>query len=326
MIRLVVREFDAYDEALPCADGHRVLRGRQQRDWRLAIVDLHGVGVTRGRAGAASIYSAAGSAGLFSFLIPLTRHDQLLIDGHRFDRQTIAWLAPGRVFHIDSRQPASWLSVTISKELLMSWFASHEDEGDPVLLNRNLVGSASRPIAELIRLTQRLFRADVQCPGGLCGPAVQNAARAEILDATLRTLLSVKSDRAVGRPAIRRAQVLDRALGLMRSMGDEQVYTEDLCRAAGVSERTLRNVFYEHFGIAPHRYLMIARLNRVRAAIREAGPGDTISSICADAGIWDFGRFAHQYRELFGVLPSQHLAVNRPVSRNKPFPRRAACA
>ena len=163
-------------------------------------------------------------------------------------------------------------------------------------------------------------------PGGLCGPAVENAARAEILDATLRTLLPVKSDRAVGRPAIRRAQVLDRALGLMRSMGDEQVYTEDLCRAAGVSERTLRNVFYEHFGIAPHRYLMIARLNRVRAAIREAGPGDTISSICADAGIWDFGRFAHQYRELFGVLPSQHLAVNRPVSRNKPFPRRAACA
>ena len=29
----------------------------------------------------------------------------------------------------------------------------------------------------------------------------------------------------------------------MRSMGDEQVYAEDLCRAAGVSERTLRNVF-----------------------------------------------------------------------------------
>jgi AraC family transcriptional regulator, ethanolamine operon transcriptional activator len=321
MIRLVVREFDEYDEALPCADGHRILRGRQQRDWRLAIVDLHGVRLMRGWAGAASIYSGTGSAGLFSFLIPLTRHDQVLIDGHHFDRQTIAWLAPERVFHIDSRQPASWLSVTISKELLMSWFASHEDQGDAVLLNRNLVGFASRPIAGLIRLTQRLFRAD-----GLCGPAVQNAARTEIVDATLRTVLPVKSDRTVGRPAIHRAQVLDRALGLMRSMGDEQVYTEDLCRAAGVSERTLRNVFYEHFGIAPHRYLMIERLNRVRGAIREAGPGDTISSICADAGIWDFGRFAHQYRELFGVLPSQHLAVNRSVLQNKPFPRRAACA
>jgi len=324
VIRLVVREFDAYDEALPCADGHRVLRGRQERDWRLALVDLRGVGVMRGRAGGASIFSGAGSAGLFTCVIPLTRHDQLLIDGHRFDRQTLAWLAPGRVFHIDSRQPASWLSVTISKDVLMSWFASHEDEGHPVLLNRNFVGSASRPIAELIRLTQRLFRADV--PRGLCGPAVENAARAEILDATMRTLLSVKFHRAVGRPAIRRAQVLDRALSLMRSMGDEQVCSEDLCRAAGVSERTLRNVFYEYFGIAPHKYLMMARLNRVRVAIREAGPGETISSICADAGIWDFGRFAQQYRELFGVLPSQALAVNRPVSRQKPFVRRAACA
>ena len=148
-------------------------------------------------------------------------------------------------------------------------------------------------------------------------PASGYAARAEVLDATLRTLLPVSSDRAVGRPAIHRAHILDRALGLMRSVGDEPVRTEDLCRVTGVSERTLRNVFYEHFGLAPHQYLMIARLNSVRAAIREAGPGDTISSICADAGIWDFGRFAHQYRELFGVLPSQHLAVNRP--------RAAAC-
>ena len=326
MIRLVFPEFDAYDEALPCAHGHRVLRGRPQRDWRLAIVDLHGVRLMMGRAGAASIYSGAGSAGLYSMVIPLTRHDHVLVDGHRLNTETIAWMAPGRVFHIDSRQPASWLSVTISRELLMSWLASNEDDGDPVLLNRNVVRLASRPIAELTHLAQRLFQADTQRAGESCAPAVEHAARVEVLDTTLRALLPLSSDRTAGRPAIQRAQVLDRALGLMRAMGDEPVYTEDLCRAAGVSERTLRNVFYEHFGIAPHRYLTIARLNRVRAAIREAGPGDTISSICADAGIWDFGRFAHQYRELFGVLPSQHLAVNRPVSRHKPFARGAACA
>jgi AraC family transcriptional regulator, ethanolamine operon transcriptional activator len=326
MVRLVVREFDAYDEALPCADGHRVLRGPPQRDWSLASVDLPGVTLMRGQAGAASIYRGAGSANLFSLVIPLTRHDEVFIDGRRFDGQTVAWVAPERVFHIDSRQPASWLSITIRKELLMSWFTSHEDQADPVLLNRNLVRLASRPIAGLTRLALRLFRADALCPGEMWVRAVQSAARAEIVDATLRALLPLETDRTVGRPAIHRAQILDRALGLARSMGDEPVYTGDLCRAAGVSERTLRNVFYEHFGIAPHRYLMIARLNRVRAAIRDAGPGDTITSICADAGIWDFGRFAHQYRELFGVLPSEHLAVNRPVSRHKAFPRRAACA
>jgi AraC family transcriptional regulator, ethanolamine operon transcriptional activator len=326
MTTLVVPEFDEYDAALRSAHGHRVLRGPPRGDWRLTIVDLHGVRLMMGQAGAASIFSGAGSAGLYSVVIPLTRHDQLLVNGHRFDQQTIAWLAPERTFHIDSKQPAMWLSVTIPKELLMSWFGCHEDVGDLALLNRNLVGLASQPIAGLTSLVHRLFQAHAQYPAELCVPAVENAASAEVLDATLRTLLPLGRGRSAGRPAIHRAQVLDRALSLMRSMGDEQVYTEDLCRAAGVSERTLRNVFYEHFGIAPHRYLMIARLNRVRAAIREAGPGDTISSICADAGIWDFGRFAHQYRELFGVLPSQALAVNRPVSRHKPFARRAACA
>ena len=81
-----------------------------------------------------------------------------------------------------------------------------------MLLNRNLVGSASRPIAELIRLTQRWFRADA-ISGRVVRPCRRERGAAEILDATLRTLLSVKSDRAVGRPAIRRARVLDRALG-----------------------------------------------------------------------------------------------------------------
>jgi AraC family transcriptional regulator, ethanolamine operon transcriptional activator len=326
MIRLVVREFDEYDEALPCADGHRVLRGHPQRAWRLATIDVLGVRLMRTRDGAASIYSGAGMAGYFIFAIPLTRHEHVLVDGHRFDRQFSAWLTPDRVFHIDSRQPASWLSVTVPKELLMSSLASHADEADPLLLNRNVVKLAPPSIKGLILLAQRLFRTDALCPCERWGHALQNAVQAEIVDATLRALLPLPSERTVGRPAIERAQILDAALGLIGARGDEPVYTGDLCRVAGVSERTLRNVFYEYFGIAPHRYLMIARLNRVRTAIRDAGPGDTISSICADAGIWDFGRFAHQYRELFGVLPSQHLAVNRQVLRNRSFARRAACA
>jgi len=44
-----------------------------------------------------------------------------------------------------------------------------------------------------------------------------------------------------------------------------------------------------------------------RAAIRRAAPGETLTDICARFGVWDFGRFARQYRECFGVLPSQSL-------------------
>ncbi|MFD1692393.1 helix-turn-helix domain-containing protein [Azotobacter chroococcum] len=78
---------------------------------------------------------------------------------------------------------------------------------------------------------------------------------------------------------------------------------EDLCVAAGASERTLRNVFNHYLGMSPHRYLMMHRLHTIRGAILQARPGDTITDICAQYGVWDFGRFAGHYRTYFGELP-----------------------
>jgi AraC family ethanolamine operon transcriptional activator len=64
----------------------------------------------------------------------------------------------------------------------------------------------------------------------------------------------------------------------------------------------------------------------MRAAIHGARPGETISSICANHGIWDFGRFADQYRRLFGVLPSQNLADRRISALHERLPRASRLA
>ena len=104
MIRLVCANFDAYDEAMPNVHGRRVLRARQQRDWRLRTVDLQGLVLTMGRDGAASMYSGAGFARCFSVFVPLSLHDEITINGDRFDRHTIAWISPERMFHVDSRR------------------------------------------------------------------------------------------------------------------------------------------------------------------------------------------------------------------------------
>ena len=133
-----------------------------------------------------------------------------------------------------------------------------------------------------------------------------------LLGAVFEALLPINDQRHVGRPVKHGSSVLDCALGVIESGTDEPINSEDLAGAAGVSERTLRNVFYRNFGISPHRYLMVERLHRARVALHAARPGDTVSSICANLGLWDAGRFAARYRHLFGVLPSQDLALHRP--------------
>jgi AraC-like DNA-binding protein len=92
----------------------------------------------------------------------------------------------------------------------------------------------------------------------------------------------------------------------------ETVYLADLCAAGGVSERTLRTVFQETYGFSPVRYLKLRRLHQVRRALRRAdSESNTVQAVAQSHGIWHLGRFAVEYRELFGESPRETLRTFR---------------
>ena len=319
MYRLVTSQFEEFEDALRGVQGHFVLRSRKQTDWKLRVVDLNGVSLSFGQAGAAHIYNGAGLAGQFTFFVLLSRHEDFTLDGVQFDRRKIGWLVPEISFHAHARRPPTALSVTISGERVTSWLSSHPTKADAALLERNSVKLAGHSAAEFVRMAHRVFAWDRNSSMAGCNPATEKAARHALLGAVFEALLPRKDQKQIGRPVKHGSRVLDCALAVIESGTDEPINSDDLCRAAGVSERTLRNVFYRNFGISPHRYLMVEKLHRARSALHEARPGDTVSSICANLGLWDAGRFAARYRHLFGVLPSQDLAMHRtsPLDRHR---------
>jgi transcriptional regulator GlxA family with amidase domain len=78
-----------------------------------------------------------------------------------------------------------------------------------------------------------------------------------------------------------------------------------------VSERCLRSLFHEYYGVSPIRYLQLRRLNRVRATLRDVDPAKTnVTWVATHHGFWELGRFAAAYRELFGETPSRTLKDN----------------
>ena len=90
-------------------------------------------------------------------------------------------------------------------------------------------------------------------------------------------------------------------------MGD-RLYVTDLCKAAGVSERSLEYAFKEIMGMTPVAYLTRVRLHRVRQALLAAAPGSTtVSAEALNGGFWHFGEFSRAYRDCFGELPSETL-------------------
>src|SRR2546425_10106416 len=90
--------------------------------------------------------------------------------------------------------------------------------------------------------------------------------------------------------------------------GGEAVYLSDLCAVAGVGERTLRTVFQETYGMSPVQYLKLRRLHQVKRALRRADSDlNTVQSVANRFGIWHLGRFAVEYRALFGESPLETL-------------------
>lgn len=315
MVQMICSEFDEFEEALYGVQGRYVLRTRQQRDWQLNVVDLNGVALMSGREGAGTVYTGIGLPGYFNIFVPLTGHESTAVDGHAFNRRRVGWMVPNAMFHINAKSPASWLTVAMSCELVLRWAGVREDEFDFSLLQRNVVGNAQRNLGPLLWLARRLFHIDAHAPQALHNDSAEHAARMEVLDVVFRLLLPVDPVNAAPGHHRDHKDILRRALELLDTLEIQSVYTEDICQATCASERTVRNVFNEYLGMSPHRYLMIRRLHAIRCAIRHAAPEDTITTICARFGVWDFGRFASLYRQYFGTLPAQSLKAAKALAQ-----------
>jgi len=108
----------------------------------------------------------------------------------------------------------------------------------------------------------------------------------------------------------RHRRTVDRAETYCLENADRPVMVTEMCAALGVSERTLRNAFYEHKGMSPTQYLKATRLNEVRRRLLRADQRTThVQDVAAEWGFWHMGHFAADYKRLFGETASRTLAT-----------------
>ena len=105
-----------------------------------------------------------------------------------------------------------------------------------------------------------------------------------------------------------RLSMVCRAEDFVRHHGGEKVTVSRLSSVVGVSERSLRNAFHDVYTTGPKRYLRIWQLHRVRQALRSAAnAGRTVTEVATFHGFFELGRFAGDYKALFGEGPAQTL-------------------
>ena len=138
----------------------------------------------------------------------------------------------------------------------------------------------------------------------------RSAARVEMIETLLATLGAARDFEPGSTDDVRQSQtrVVKAAEDYALAHAGDRVYVADLCRAAGVSERTLEYAFKEAMGLTPMAYLIRLRLHRVRQALLAATHASTtVSAVALDWGFWHFGEFSRAYRACVGELPSDTL-------------------
>jgi transcriptional regulator GlxA family with amidase domain len=113
-----------------------------------------------------------------------------------------------------------------------------------------------------------------------------------------------------------RVRVVLEAESLLRGHFDHRITMSALSRSVGVSERTLRNAFADVHRESPKRYFLNERLRRAQQALSDVQGADaSVTTIATHYGFYELGRFALQYKAMFGESPSHTLRKHRPSPR-----------
>ena len=96
-----------------------------------------------------------------------------------------------------------------------------------------------------------------------------------------------------------------RACAIIDANLDEILSIADLATKVGVSVRSLQNGFRQFKDSTPAEHIRLRRLTRLHEALQQDERHCSVTELMLDAGIANFGRFAHYYRQRYGCLPSE---------------------
>lgn len=141
-------------------------------------------------------------------------------------------------------------------------------------------------------------------------PALLQSVFQGLLAAYASALPATDRDTVTGVPTGHR-QLVSKVQEYLDGTLAEPVRVRTLCAVAGVSFKTLERAFVGVLGMAPQRYLALARLSRARRLLLAARGEETrVADAAYACGCFHLSRFSRDYRLMFGESPSQTLAQN----------------
>jgi AraC family ethanolamine operon transcriptional activator len=233
-------------------------------------------------------------------------------DGH------LGLFAPGGL--VDAVTPSGYASVTLTvpADLFRAEMEARLPESPVERWSRGAgVRVGEGEDCRLRQLVSHALRQIEDPSGPLAGLAARVALEEELFEAFLDALASglAAGLRRGGVRVARRFERLRRAREFLGDRTPQEARLGELCRELGMSRRGVEVLFEDCLGLSPAAFLRRQRLHAVRLGLREAEPASgVVKRMALESGFWHLGRFAAEYRALFGESPRETLGRSRARS------------
>ncbi|MFN6105477.1 MAG: helix-turn-helix domain-containing protein [Planctomycetaceae bacterium] len=317
-MRLQFTDLDDYGDAVQHAKVELCMFRPVRHLWTMSQHPVGSLLLQLGQAGGGNICRGESQGANPIFFLPLSHPAQAAANGTRFNGAN-AMLLPSRAeFHLLHTTPHAWCSLSFPSDMLHDSL-SEETADRAAWLETSAVRPFDRePLAHLAGLAEEYDQIQTVAPARLAHPAAQRQAEADFRQA-LRRLFETSPPRPRtprGRPSLDRREIVNRLFAELENSVHESLTAPLLAERLGIAERTLRLVCRETLGLGPARYLKLRQLRLARQHLRDPRhPSQTVTELLSHLGIWQFGRFAGEYKATYGELPSQtFLRVRRSAS------------
>ena len=302
--------FDEYSDMVIGATVNFLLTGPSQAPWSVGHCRLGSIVLQFGVEGGPKILHGISPSDALTFIFQADQiADRQIFNGHLLQPQDFVVLPPRSDFTFASCGSHRWMSISMPVGFFETFalktgrkhLAWVEKQKCVISLPEQLLRCLTAAAAS----TAVLMREKQTSTLHGFGVASLNALITAIADLDSEIRPPTEKSRLSSDTV---AKALKHACG--QKWGGLQV--ADLALAAGVTSRTLLRMFRQQLGVGPASYLKLRQLNMVRRALRgKCEPSSKITNIMSEHGVTEFGRFASEYKALFGERPSETVARSR---------------
>jgi AraC-like DNA-binding protein len=138
-------------------------------------------------------------------------------------------------------------------------------------------------------------------------PSIEKELELALLSCLLKGVANNYSDEIVYHTRGAFACYVEKARSFIAVNLHEDINLGEIAKSAGVCPRLLQKAFSQHCGCSPMQFLTQTRLHRIRQDLEQATSSLKITDVMMRYGFIQGGKFAKEYRQLFGENPSETL-------------------